>query len=121
MMSPLLRVEMLLAAFVVTTIVLYYVNRKQVRVAYMLIWLLIAAALLLLACFPGIASFLCRLTSIQTPSNLIYLFGIFLLLWITFRLTVRTSRQADEIKRLTQIVSMEKHRSAQEDTHEIHK
>ena len=109
---------MLAAAIGAVGTVLYFVNRKRVRIEFMFLWLVIAAMLLLVALFPGIVTFLCGIMGIRTPSNLIYLFGIFILLWITFRLTVVTSWQAEEIKRLTQIVSIEKHRREKDTEHE---
>ena len=75
----------------------------------MLLWLLIAAGLLLAAIFPGTVAWLCRITGIETPANLLYLLGILALLLIAFRQSVVLSQQADAIKHLTQIVSLQKH------------
>mgnify|MGYP001073899906 FL=1 len=70
--------------------------------------ILIAAGLLAVAFFPGLVDWLCGVMGIETPSNLIYLFGIFTLLLIVFYQTLLLSRQADRITRLTQIISIEK-------------
>lgn len=51
---------------------------------------------------------LCGITGIETPSNLIYLFGILILLLISFYQTALLSKQADRITRLTQVLSIEK-------------
>jgi len=107
-MSPLLRVEMIVVALVMVTIIVRSVNRKKLRVQYSFPWLIIAAALLAVAFFPGIAVWLCGVTGIETPSNLIYLFGILILLLISFYQTVLLSKQADRITRLTQVISIEK-------------
>lgn len=58
--------------------------------------------------FPGIVVWLCGITGIETPSNLIYLFGILILLLISFYQTALLSKQADRITRLTQVLSIEK-------------
>ena len=71
-------------------------------------WGVIAAALLAVAFFPGIVVWLCGITGIETPSNLIYLFGILILLLISFYQTALLSKQADRITRLTQVLSIEK-------------
>lgn len=118
MMSPLLRAEMILIAVLFTGVVVYYVNQKRVRLAYMLLWLLIAVGLLIAAIFPGVVAWLCRITGIQTPVNLLYLLGILLLLLISFRQTITLSRQADALTRLTQIVSLEKSHREQKEAHD---
>lgn len=107
-MSALLRIEMIGIAVLMLLIIVHNVNRKRLRIQYSFIWLLIAASMLLAAFFPGVVSWLCRVMSIETPVNLVYLLGILILLLITFFQTILISRQADRIKRLTQIVSIEK-------------
>lgn len=107
-MGPLLRIEMIVMAVLVVFIIVHNVNRKRLRIQYSFVWLLIALALLAVAFFPGIVTWLCGIMSIETPVNLIYLLGIFALLLITFYQTLVISRQADRITRLTQIVSIEK-------------
>lgn len=107
-MSLLLRVEMIVVALLVVFIIVRNVNRKKLRIQYSFPWLLIAAALLAVSFFPGLVNWLCGVMGIETPSNLIYLFGIFALLLIVFYQTLLLSRQADRITRLTQIVSIEK-------------
>ena len=89
-------------------IIVRTINKKKLRIQYSFPWMLIAAAMLLLAIFPQIAVFLCSVTGIQTPSNLIYLMGIVILLLISFYQTILISRQANRIVRLTQILSIVK-------------
>ena len=92
---------MIVLALLIVTIIVRSVNRKKLRIQYSFAWLVIAAALLAVAFFPGI-------TGIETPSNLIYLFGILILLLISFYQTALLSKQADRITRLTQVLSIEK-------------
>ncbi len=113
-MGLLLRIEMIVMAVLVVFIIIHNVNRKRLRIQYSFVWLLIALALLAVAFFPGIVTWLCGIMSIETPVNLIYLLGIFALLLITFYQTLVISRQADRITRLTQIVSVEKFLSERE-------
>ena len=107
-MSPFLRAEMIVLALLIVTIIVRSVNRKKLRIQYSFAWLVIAAALLAGAFFPGIVVWLCGITGIETPSNLIYLFGILILLLISFYQTALLSKQADRITRLTQVLSIEK-------------
>ena len=107
-MSLSLRVFLLLMALVFLVIIVRTINKKKLRIQYSFPWMLIAAAMLLLAIFPQIAVLLCSVTGIQTPSNLIYLMGIVILLLISFYQTILISRQANRIVRLTQILSIVK-------------
>lgn len=108
-MSVLLRVEMIIAALLVMVIIVRNVNRKKLRLQYSFFWLVIIAGMLIVAFAPGVVDWLCGVMQIQTPSNLIYLFGILILLLISFYQTTLISKQADQIARLTQIVSIEKY------------
>lgn len=108
-MSGLLRVEMIAMALVVLFIIVRNVNHKKLRLQYSFFWLLVALGLLVVAFFPGLVEWLCGVMQIQTPVNLIYLFGILALLLISFHQTVLLSQQADRITRLTQLVSIEKY------------
>ena len=101
-MSTLLRAEMIAVALLAVYIIVHNVNRKKLRIQYSFVWLLIALSMLGAALFPGAVSWLCGVLGLETPSNLIYLVAILVLMLISF------SRQADQIKRLIQIVSIEK-------------
>ena len=107
-MSPFLRAEMIVLALLIVTIIVRSVNRKKLRIQYSFAWLVIAAALLAVAFFFCFFVWLCGITGIETPSNLIYLFGILILLLISFYQTALLSKQADRITRLTQVLSIEK-------------
>lgn len=113
-MTPLLRIEMILIAIAMITIVILSVNRKKMCIQYSLIWILLSAILLIIAVFPGIVFFLCDLLEIQTPSNLIYLAGILALFLIAFSQTVIISKQSERIQFLIQTISLEKHKTEAE-------
>ncbi|MBQ7935474.1 MAG: DUF2304 domain-containing protein [Clostridia bacterium] len=113
-MSLLLRIEMILLALLIAGVVINSVNKKKMYIKYSLIWLVIAAALVVIAAFPGIIFWLCGLLGIQTPANLIYLLGIVALLLITFMQTSIISKQTERIKSLVQTVSIERYKTEQE-------
>lgn len=119
-MSVLLRIEMIIAALLVMVIIVRNVNRKKLRLQYSFFWLVIVAGMLIVAFVPSVVDWLCGIMQIQTPSNLIYLFGILILLLISFYQTTLISKQADQITRLTQIVSIEKYiaKKKEEQDHE---
>lgn len=108
-MSALLRAEMIVTALLVMFIVVRSVNKKKLRLQYSFFWLVIVTGMLIVAFFPGVVDWLCGVMQIEKPSNLIYLFGIIILLLISFYQTTLISKQADQIARLTQIVAIEKY------------
>ena len=108
-MTLLLRIEMILIAIAVIIIVINSVNRKKMCIQYSLVWIVLSAVLLIIAIFPGIVFFLCEILDIQTPTNLIYLAGIFALMLIAFSQTVIISKQSEQIKFLIQTISLEKY------------
>lgn len=108
-MSPLLRIEMIALAFLFIVIVFFAVNRRKLQMRHSLIWLFLSFVLLLSALFPSVVIWASDLVGIQTPSNFIYLLAIFFLLVLCFFLTANLSRQADKIKRIIQVVSIERY------------
>ena len=65
--------------------------------------------MILISVFPGIVIWLCDVVKIDTPSNLVYLLGIIALLIISFLHSIVISNQANKIKTLVQMVSIEKY------------
>lgn len=107
-MSTLLCAEMIVVALLVILIIMYNVNRNRLCVQYSFVWLLIALSMLVAALFPGAVSWLRGVLGIETSSNLIYLIAILVLIILSFFQTLLISKQEDQIKRLIQIVSIEK-------------
>ena len=108
-MTPLLRIEMIAIAIAMIAIVIYSVNRKKICIQYSLVWIVSSLAMLIVAVFPEIVFFLCKVLDIETPTNLLYLAGILVLFLISFSQTVIISKQNERIKLLTQAVSLEKY------------
>ena len=85
------------------------VNKKRLWLQYSFLWLSVAAGMLVIAIFPDVVVKITKHTGIQTPVNLIYLVGIIMSMVITFYLTIIISRQSEQIKRLVQVLSIEKY------------
>lgn len=107
-MNPLLRVEMTALSVLVVGVLFRAVNRGKLRMQYALLWLVVAAAMVLAALFPGVVYWLCGIMGVETPSNLVYLFAFVALLAIAFHHTVVLSEQSERIKGLTQMLSIER-------------
>jgi hypothetical protein len=108
MMPPILRIQLALAALVFVAIVFGAVNKRILQMRQSLIWLAISFLAALAAAFPGIITWLIGFLGIETPVNFVFFVGIFVLAIICFSLTITVSKQQEAIKRLTQVISIEK-------------
>lgn len=117
-MSVLLRIEMIVLAFVFVVLVFSAVNKRKLWLQYSLVWILLSGGLLVIAFFPGILEWLADFMQIEVTSNLLYLIAIFILVIISFYLTTIVSKQSNQIKTLIQIYSVEKYMSEQKGEHD---
>lgn len=102
MLSLAIRIALILTATIFILMVIHNVNRRRLLLKYSLSWLLIAPAMILVALFPEIASFLAKLLQVEAPSNLIYMVGFFLLLFFSLLITVRLSKQSSDLREVIQ-------------------
>ena len=109
-----LRMEMLVLAAVVLLIVFLSIRRRKLLVRFAMIWLVIAVGMVFAALCPGVVVWLCSVVHIEKASNLIYLLGLLVLLGLSFKQTVLLSKQSDQIKRLTQAISLEQYQHTAE-------
>ena len=115
MMSVLLRIEMIVLALVFIVLVFRTVNKQRLQMRFSLVWLMISFAMMVVAIFPQIVITLSGWAGVEVPSNFLYLLGIMALRVVAFFLTVHVSKQADEIKRLTQMLSIETYLMEEQD------
>lgn len=106
-MSNILRLELIIFSLVFLIVVFKAVNKKKLWLQHSLVWILISCSMILIAIFPKIVTWLCGITGIETPSNLVYLMGIIALIIVTFLQSIIISSQANKIKTLIQMVSIE--------------
>lgn len=78
------------------------ITKNKLELKYALLWLLLGIILLLMVFIPNLVMFLAQILGIDTPTNALFLFGILILLAITFSLTVALSRATNKIKDLAQ-------------------
>ena len=105
-MSTLLRIEMVVLACIVMLVVFRSINKGKLMVRFSLLWIGIAIGMTLCAVFPGIVVWFCGVIGIETPSNLMYLLGILVLLVLVFKQSEILSQQTEQIKKLTQELSI---------------
>lgn len=106
-MSGILRIELIIFSIIFLIVVFRAINKKKLWLQHSLVWIFISCSLILISIFPQIVVWLSNLVKIETPSNLVYLFGIIALLIVTFLHSIVISSQANKIKKLIQMVSIE--------------
>ena len=79
-MSPVLRVVLIVGAFIALWIVDDRVRKKKIRIADSVYWVVCAVLMLLLAVFPGIAFFFAGLLGFLSSSNFVFCMTIVLML-----------------------------------------
>lgn len=102
MLSPVLRIALILTAGIFILMVLHHVKQRRLLLKYSLSWLVISLGMILAAVFPRLASLAAGLVQIETPSNLIYLVGLFVLLFLSLRITLRLSKQTSDLREMIQ-------------------
>lgn len=106
-MSSILRMELIGFSVIFLIVVFRAVNKKKLWLQHSLVWILVSCGLIAISVFPGIIEWLCYIVKIETPANLVYLIGIIYLLIVAFLHSIIISSQANKIKKLVQMVSIE--------------
>ncbi len=78
-MSDTLKGLLIIASVLTVGWILRKIRKNKVKMEDAIFWIFFAAILLLLAIFPEISYELCRIFGIMSPSNLVFLVIIFLL------------------------------------------
>jgi hypothetical protein len=105
-MSPVLRVVLIVGAFLSLWIVVKRVRKSKIRVGDSVYWVLCVVLLLLLAIFPQIAFFFSGLLGFLSPSNFVFCMIIFLMLIKLFNLSCDVSRLTDKVEQLAQELAL---------------
>ena len=116
-MSIRLTVSLYILVLLLFIYLIHKMRSKKVDIRYILPWLVLDFMLLLAVAFPGMINRICNLLGIQTPSNMVFFFGIIFLLFIVFSLTITVSKLNSEIKELTQKIALNE---AQKEKDEIY-
>lgn len=101
-MTLLFRLFLLIVAVLSFYFVIRNIRKAKLLISDCIFWFFFSLLTVILAVFPGIAIFFANLMGIQSPVNLVYLIILALLLFITFKQTIRISGLETRIKDLVQ-------------------
>ena len=105
-MSDTLKGLLIIASVLTVGWILRKIRKNKVKMEDAIFWIFFAAILLLLAIFPEISYELCRIFGIMSPSNLVFLVIIFLLVEKIFTLSIIVSQLEDKIGVLSAEVAL---------------
>ena len=103
-----LKIQVIVAVLIVFALlwIANMVRRQALDLKYALSWLTVGTAVLILDLFPGMMNYLVHLLGIELPVNMMFFFGFCFTLLLLFILTVKVSKQEEQLKRLTQELAL---------------
>ena len=101
-MSPILRILLIAVSALMLVFSLRKIRRSQLRIEDSLFWLVLSLATVILSIFPQLADWLSRALGILSPTNLVFLVFIFILLVKSFFQSLQQSRLESRLTALVQ-------------------
>ena len=107
MITTTTRIILIAAAFVALIYIVRQINKSRLVIRDSLFWVFFSALLLFMAVFPDLLGSASALFGIETPSNLLYLLIIGLMLIRIYKMSIRISILDTKVKELTQSLSIQ--------------
>ncbi len=95
-----------LAAVTLLALVLELLRRGILRERFAALWLVVSAALVIAAVFPGLLGSAATALGFEVPSNLLFFIGIMFLLLVCLQLSFEVSRLDVRTRRLAETVAL---------------
>ncbi|MBO0470845.1 DUF2304 domain-containing protein [Enterococcus sp. DIV0242_7C1] len=105
-MSGILRVEMVLFSLIFFIYIIRSINKNVFLLKNAIRWLIISVGLVVVAVFPELPEWFSRKLGFETTSNFLLIMAIFVLLFIEIKNSALLSKQQNQIKLLTQELSI---------------
>ncbi len=103
-----LKIQIIVAVVLIVALVaiINMVRKEALDIRFALSWLTVGVIVLFLDVFPSVMDWLVHLFGIELPVNMMFFFGFCFTLFLVFGLTIKVSRQSEQLKRLTQEVAL---------------
>ena len=85
---------------------LHRLKTRRADIRFVLPWLMLDLAMMVITAFPGILDTFCALFGIETPSNMLFFFALLFLAALVCSLTLSVSRLNAQVKDLTQRLAL---------------
>ncbi|WP_426350473.1 DUF2304 domain-containing protein [Alloiococcus sp. CFN-8] len=103
-----LKFRVILVMAVVLSFIYMYrlIVKGKLQLRYTLMWMLLGAAILLMAIFPKIVNAISEAIGVYDPTNAVFFFGFVFTLPLIFGLTLSLSNTSEKLRELTQEVAL---------------
>ena len=108
-MSLTLRIVLIIASVLATLYALRKIRKAQLNIDDAFYWVLFSLLLLVMSIFPQIPMFLSAFLGIESPSNFVFLFMIFIILIRLFTNSIELSIQKHRLNNLIQRIAIMNH------------
>lgn len=105
-MPLVLRIIMIAVSLLFFTEGLYLIAQRKLQLKYSLTWFFLLALILIIALVPAPFFVLAAWCGFEASSNMLFFIGMFILMSICLSLSVIASKNANDIRRLTQTVAL---------------
>lgn len=105
-MPLVLRIIMIAVSLLFFTGGLYLIAQRKLQLKYSLTWFFLLALILIIALVPAPFFVLAAWCGFEASSNMLFFIGMFILISICLSLSVIASKNANDIRRLTQTVAL---------------
>lgn len=105
-MPLVLRIIMIAVSLLFFTGGLYLIAQRKIQLKYSLTWFFLLALILIIALVPAPFFVLAAWCGFEASSNMLFFIGMFILMSICLSLSVIASKNANDIRRLTQTVAL---------------
>lgn len=105
-MPIVLRVILIASSLAMLAFVIRKVKKSKMQIEYTVFWVLFGVLLLFISLVPKIVYFFAKLIGIQSPTNLVLAFIIFILVIKQFLMTIEISQLEVKIKELVEEIAL---------------
>lgn len=105
-MPIVLRVILIASSLAMLAFVIRKVKKSKMQIEYTIFWVLFGVLLLFISLVPQIVYFFAKLIGIQSPTNLVLAFIIFILVIKQFLMTIEISQLEVKIKELVEEIAL---------------
>lgn len=106
MMSSILRIELFGFSILFLILVLKILQKGNLTVKYSIFWISISLFLIISSLFPNFIGLISNFFGFKTTINMLLVFAIFVLFFISLVLSIKVSKHSAEIKKIIQQVSL---------------
>lgn len=96
-------------SFLIFIVIIELIRKKKIMEELTWIWLFAGLMIVVVSVWENLLEIISRLTGIVTPTSIVFFFGIIFLILINLQISIKLSKNAEQIKNLVQELALEKY------------